>query len=70
MLRQYPNQLQLFARHIVASIPRFYGTKKTNQNHQPKTNSKDSKDDEVVVTQELGASFFARNIGKLLTIQT
>ncbi|XP_023296619.2 transcription termination factor 5, mitochondrial [Lucilia cuprina] len=56
MFRQQPNQLQYFVRQMLANVPRYYATKTTK-------NKTANKDDEVVFTPELGASFFAKNIG-------
>ncbi|XP_065361220.1 transcription termination factor 5, mitochondrial [Calliphora vicina] len=60
MFRQHPNQLQLFVRQIVATIPRYYATSKSKP---ASATINSNKDDEVVFSPELGASFFSKNIG-------
>lgn len=62
MLRQQPYKLQNFVRQIVATISRNYAGNKNTPTTAPTYN----KDDEVILPQELGASFFAKNIGNLL----
>lgn len=64
MFRHYPNQMQSFVRHLFAALPRRHFAR---QELKATSASNNSNDDEVVFPQELGASFFAKNIGKLNT---
>lgn len=62
MFRRYPNQMQNFVRQLLAALPK---RRFAMQELRANSASNKSNDDEVVLPQELGPSFFAKNLGKL-----